>query len=588
MKKLMTLVALSAVMASMLFGQAATDGFIVPLDEDLSNAVTVAQSGGEAASGPSLAQGIWIETTSDVNFLIRDIATGEKSGFEIDSNHFKSNANWWFWGDIGKFHLDAEIAVWNFDKVMFKANSYGGNVPDVTFGDGLQSLIEMFFSLPFNGNDDGLGSLNKIGLNLAFPYVEVLAGYGGLKANGMSEFEGIYNVIDRWPDVGKGFTELRTGKALESVGDFSIKGVAALSMMRGTYGMYDILDVGYRDFMRFALTFGSRTTAEQLFYYNTADLNALSAYFSIQPISFLKAELHGIGTFGQDLAFGASSIAGALRVSYMSDVFTASLKESYAGADVHSVWGSDGQAYDNINADNLVTDVNLSWSTPFKPLTVSAGLTLMLNDVDSLSDGLMTLRMQPVFDLDLNELVSKDITAGLYGVFDIERLATATSASRNLVPYMDEAGIELVFADAIPFVKKLKADYGFKFNYSDWNETDGLKWNACYNSIMLSADITERINVHAGSVIRVYSEKEAAQVPFGFAVGAKFADIPLPGHPFFWVHACYGMNPYEDNNYSLYRADDELNKPAHRTYLLNSLDQNMTKSQISLGLVWSL
>lgn len=48
------------------------------------------------------------------------------------------------------------------------------------------------------------------------------------------------------------------------------------------------------------------------------------------------------------------------------------------------------------------------------------------------------------------------------------------------------------------------------------------------------------------------------------------------------------MNPYEDNNYTLFRADDPLNKPLHRTYLLNSLYEDVTTSQISLGLIWNL
>src|SRR5574344_1901534 len=267
----------------------ATDAAIddaIPFDEDLSVSVTKTEGTG---SKSSLAQGIWIEVTSDNTSLIRDIATGEKSGYEFDKSELKSLGNWWFWGDINPlFHLDAEISVWNFDKVLYKANSYGANVPDVTWGDGLQSLAEMFFSPLYYGNDNGVGVFNKFGFNINTPFVNAKIGYGQLKANGMSKFTGIYNILDRWDNVGKGFLELSNGKDAQQFGSVKVNALAALSLMRASYGTYDILDVTFNDNAAVALTFGSTSSASELFRYNEQNDNAASAYFSFSPITMLQ------------------------------------------------------------------------------------------------------------------------------------------------------------------------------------------------------------------------------------------------------------------------------------------------------------
>lgn len=595
MKKFIALTGTFLLSAASLFAQAANDGFLVPLEKDLTQAIktnTSVQNENASANASKIAQGVWIETTSQTDFLTRDIATGEKKGFELDSNHFVSNANWWFWGDMNSyFHLDAEISVWDFDMTIFQSNSFAANIPDVSLGDGFQKLAEFFFSPIYNGNSNGtgsgIGSFNKIGLGIQSPYVDILLGYGNLKANGMSEFQGIYNVIDRWNDVGKGFTEIRTGKKLQQIGDFKINGVAALSQMHGTYGMYDILDVTFKDNYQLAFTFGSKTTAEELFYYNTAATNAISTYFRARPLDFLQFEVHGIGTFGSNIDFNNQALAGAARISYFSanNFMNLSIEESWAGENVNSVWGSDGQSYDNIFADSLTSVVNFELNVvDFFKFTLDSSFSV--NDVDSLSSGLMSLRAQPIFDFDLNPLLEKDIMFSTYGVLNLDRLALETSENRELVPYINEFGLEFILADL--GVKKLVFDYGFSVSYKEWESGNSYSYQNFYNSFMISCDVNNTLNVHFGGLLRTYAQSDASSVPVGLAAGVKINKVPLPGSPFFWIHFCYGMNPYEDNNYTLFRADDELNKSAHRTYLLNSLDSNTTKSQISLGLVWAL
>jgi len=557
------------------------DTFAIDLNRDFTQEEASAPVAveGAAATGPmaNVLQGLWIETTSDTGAIIRDIATGEKKGYEIDNQHFKSNANWWFWGDITKnFHLDAEIGVWNFDRTLYQANSFAANVPTVTWGDGLQGLAGMFFSPIYNANDDGVGALNKMGFTIMNPYVNVKLGYGNLKENGMSEFTGIFNVLDRWLDVGKGFTEITNGKSLSKFGDVKINALAALSQMRGTYGTYDILDVKVGDNYRAALTFGSTTTEEQLFFYNKNNTNAVSAYVSAEPVDVLKLEAHALGTFGTDVKLGKNSLAYAGRVTFRNENLEIAAKGTFAGEDVTSVWGSDGQTYDDINADSLRTQLDVNYDLK-DFLYLGLDETVVLNDYDNLSKGLMNIRTQPNIDFDLEPLTDLGLKFSLYGVMNVDRLAEETSANREMIMSFDEAGIEITAKDLARYLRKLIFDYAAT-----------VESEVFYNSFMLSSDITDNLNLHAGAILRSKAEEDKTFVPFGFAFGAKVEKLPVFGKPAFWTHFSYGMNPYSENNYSLYRADNGMNKAPHRTYLLDDLYEDYTTSHIGFGLIWNL
>lgn len=587
--KILTAAAFALLTASA-FGQAANDGFVVPLDEDLTKAVVESAAPAAAAGNSSILQGIWIETTSDSKALIRDVASGKKKGYEFDNSHFLSNANWWFWGDINKsFHLDAEIAVWDFDRTLYQANTYGANVPDVSWGDGLQSMAELFFAPLREGNDNGLGAFNKMGLTLATPYVDVKLGYGNLKANGMTHFKGIFTTIDRWNDVGDGFLEITNGKYIQEFGDFKVKALAALSEMKNVqsqpFGMYDLIDVKYADKAEVALTFGSTTSKENLFYYNKANTNAVSLYGAFNATPELKLELHGMGTFGTEIDLNADSLAYAGKVSYAGSFFGAALTGTYAAENANSVWGSDGQAYDDINADTVTGQLDFN-ITPVEFLTFSLDQGFKAEDTSALGDGLVNFRCQPQLDFDLNSLAGVDVTIGTYGVVNIDRLAKDVNASQNIVPYFEEAGIEVI-ASEVGFAKKIRFDYGTKMLYETNAASDGYDRTYFYNSLMIDADLNDKVSVHIGGLFNTLKDSDDSFIPAAVACGVKINSVPLPGRPFFWAHFTYGMNPYEDNNYSLYRADDPLNNATHRTYLLNTLDAE-NASRIALGLIWSL
>jgi len=611
MKKIVS--ALTVLLASYLplASQAATDGFIVPLDEDLTKAISAAPAATASAAASSVKQGAWIEVTSSNKSLIRDIATGKKKGYEFDNSHFISMMNWWFWGDISpSFHLDAEIAVWDFDKTLYQANSYATSVPDVTWGDGLQTLASMPFSFLYNANDEGVGNFNKMGFTVVTPYVQAKIGYGDLKANGMLDFEGIYHVIDRWDFVDKGFTEISLGKNLQTFGNITLNATAAFSMMRGTYGLYDLLDIKYGDeknpLVEAAFTFGSETTEEELFRYNEQNTNALSAYLALSPLEQLKLEGHAIASFGTDIDLDKDALAVAGRAAWSADKWSVRLMDSYACQNVDSVWGSDGADYDNIRANNNATqlDFNLGISD-----AVSFGLDetalLVLNDVDGGTKhnefkDFMRLRNQPYMDLDLSSLLNTDLSVGLYGVLNLDRPTDSTKGDKDWETVFKEAGIELKF-QSLPFAKKLTFDYVLSAN-AEWEmESSKIESNNNYDvgelfhSVMLTADMNDLISLTAGFLYRNYladTSDSFVEQNLGLALGMMIHKTPLPGHPKFWIHATYGMDPYEDTNYNLFRADDGQNKAIHRTYLLNTLDDTSDGANVSsyvrLGLIWDL
>ena len=590
-------------LCSTLFAQEADDGFVVPLDEDFSK-VTIAAPAA-AATGPmsNVKQGIYIKLTSSNKSLIRDIATGEKKGYEYDNSHLISEANWWFWGDISpKFHLDAEIAAWKFDKTLYQANSYADNVPTVTWGDGLQTLASMPFSFVSGMNDNTIGAFNKMGFTIITPWIEAKLGYGNLKANGMLDWKGIYHVIDRWNDVGKGFTELSLGKDVRHHGNVTFDATLALSRMRGTYGMYDVLDVKYGEdeknpLLEGALTFGSMTTSEELFRYNEANKSAMSAYLAVAPLDPLKLEVHGMGTFGTDIDLDSDALAIAGRIGWTAEKWSVRVMESYAQKNVHSVWGSDGTDYDDINANNATTqlDVAVAPKDTFS-FGLDQGISIVLNTADGASKhnqykDFVSFRTQPYADIDLSSLIDKDVAIGLYGVMTFDKIAEESKTDKDLETTFKGAGLELRFGELAAYLKKLTFDYAVKAN-AKWemtgSTTDSYDFGEMYHSFMLGVDITDNFNINGGAVYRHWADKEDTQQPYGFAFGFAINRTPLPGHPKFWVHATYGMDPYEDDNFSVYRADHPDKKSLHRTYLLNSLDTNMTYSFIRMGLIWDL
>lgn len=590
MKKIRIISTVLFFAAFSVFAQEANDGFKVPLNENFSksgSAASTAVKAGPSSKSP-LAQGVWIETAADAVSLIRNVSDGEKSGYELDNVHFKTKANWWFWGDLNDyFHLDAEIAVLNFDKTLYQANSFGANVPDVSWGDGLQTMAELPFSVIKNGADErGVGAFNKMAFNIESPFIDVRLGYGNLKKNGMTEFTGIYSVIDRWNDVGDGYTELKNGWALRNFGNFTVDALAALSLMKEKYGSYDYVDVKYKDKAELAFTFASLSPEEKLFFYNRTNTNAVSAYMALKPVSALKVEGHLLGTFGSEVDLNGASGAGAGRISWNADTWNVSVKQSVAGCNVNSVWGSDGQNYDDINADTATTQIDL-WKD-FGTFAAGLDQGITFNDTDNLSDGLMHLRCEPYADINLTKLTGKEITAGVYGIFGIDRLAKDVSADRNLIMTVEEAGIEVKAAGLADHLKSMTFDYAISVNYDDWKNGSGYNRNITYHSIMAEAKITDSFNIHGASIIRDVNGNDPKNVPFAFSLGTSFEKVPVAGHPKLWIHFTYGMNPYEDNNYSVYRKDQAQDDWTHRTYLLNTLDKDISTSHVSVGMIWDL
>ena len=522
----------------------------------------------------SFFMGLWIETTSNNTFLIRDIATGEKAGFEFNRAAIYTKANWWFWAEFAsKFQLDAEIGVWEADIPLYQANSFGGNIPDTTWGDGFQGISSVLFAPVFGLNGQSVGGFNKLGFNINSPYVQARLGYGLLKEGGMSEFTGIYNVIDRWDDVGRGYTELHLGESLRQFGNnVTLNTFAAFSRMRAEYGVYSLVHASFFDKAEATVSFGSTTNSGELFRYNEQNENAFSLYGSYAPLETLSFSFHGLTSFGTGFDSGLNASAIALGAEFEVNNYSAELTLSLAGPDVITVWGDD----ETVDPDSFGAYL-VQWFTVNDNVKIGLDTGAAFYNTEQFSEGLINIRNQPMFDLNFNNL---GMSLSLYGVLQLDRIALFDDSKQPWVFWFEEAGLELTLNE-IPAMQKIVFNYAMFMEYADWN--NGYDLETLYNSIMFSANINDNLLATAGSIIRVDSPS-----PLGFAVGASIKTNWKIGAPRLWSHIAYGMDPYEDNNYTLFRADDPLNNPMYRTYLLNRLNDHIDKCRISIGLIWEL
>jgi len=526
----------------------------------------------------SFYQGLWIETSSNNTFLIRDIANGEKAGFEFDRAAIYTKANWWFWADFAsKFQLDAEIGIWELDLPLYQANSFGGNVPDTTWTDGFQGLLSVLFAPLFGLNRQNVGGFNKMGFGITSPFVKARFGYGLLKDGGMSEFTGIYNVIYRWDDVGRGYTELHLGDKLTKIGDnATLNFFAGLSRMRAEYGVYSLATASFFDKVDLAASFTSTTNSGELFRYNEQNENAYSLYASWKVLDSLRFSVHGLSSFGTGIVGGfVASSAIALGAAYKTGIWAGDLTLSIAGRDSRTVWGDD----DTLVPDSLSAYL-VQWFTVNDTFKIGLDTKASFFNTAQFSDGLINIRNQPMLDLSFEKLG----TLSLYGVLQLDRIALLDDLKQPWAFWFEEAGLEFTWNE-IPFMKKIVFDYAVLMEYTDWNK--GYDFNIMYNSVMLSGEINDKLSATIGSIIRVGSLSPPGSM-LGLAFGASIKTDWKFGAPRFWAHIAYGMDPYEDNNYTLYRADDPLNDPVYRTYMLKTLNEFTDKCRISIGLIWEL
>ena len=531
------------------------------------------------------SMGLWIEAASNNTFLIRDIAAREKKGFEFDRGALYTKANWWFWADFAsRLQLDGEIGVWEVDLPLYQANSFGANVPDTTLTDGFQGLASVFFAPIFGLNGQNVGHFNKLGLNAATPYVNTRLGYGLLKGGGMSSYTGIFNVIDRWDDVGRGYMELHLGEGLSRIGDgIHLNALFALSRMRAEYGVYSLINASFFEKGEAALSFGSTSNSGELFRYNEQNENAFSFYGSYRILDSLRLAFHGLTSFGTGFDSGLNASAAAVEAEGEAGFYSWDIIASLAGTDAGTVWGDDV----SVGPDSLSGSL-VQWFRLNDDLHLGLDTGMAAGNIDDLSVGLFNLRNQPMLDFNMGNLIGLDMSLSLYGVLQLDRIARADDPDRSWAFRFDEAGLEVTVTD-LPFMQKLVFDYAALAEYKSWNSDSGYDLNVLYHSIMVSGDISDSLSATIGSVIRYDSAGDNTVTPFAFAAGVSIkTGWVKAGSPLLWTHFVFGMDPYEDTSYSLFRADDPANKPRHRTYILNHLSDYMDKSRFSVGFVWEL
>jgi hypothetical protein len=460
-----------------------------------------------AEETPPVSMGLWLEMTSNNSFLIRDIATGEKEGFEFDRAALYTKANWWMWAEFSsKFQLDAEIGVWELDLPLYQANSYGANAPDTTWTDGLQGLVSLFFAPISEMNGRNPGKFNKMGFTITTPYVKSRFGYGMLKAGGMSHFTGIYNVIDRWDDVGRGYTELSLGPDIQRIGEnVSINALIGLSRMRAEYGVYSLVNLSLFERTDVALTFAGAANSPELFRCNEQNENAASFYASYRVLDGLKIALHGLGSFGTGFDSGSNSLAAAAGISGEAGFYRGELTLSLAGPDAKTVWGDD----ESVSPDSFSAGL-VQWFAVSGSIRLGLDTNAANYNTGDFSLGLFNIRNEPMIDLDLNELAGLDLGLSLYGVVQLDRVAGELDPERPWAFRFEEAGVELALG-GLAFLEKLVFDYAILAEYRDWN--GGYDMGVLYNSFMVNADITGALSVNLGSAIRLHPDVSVAPPP---------------------------------------------------------------------------
>ncbi|MDR2070827.1 MAG: hypothetical protein LBP81_05370 [Treponema sp.] len=527
-----------------------------------------------------------METTSHNTFLIRDIAGGEKEGYEFDRSGFYTKANWWFWGNITpSFLLDAELGVWEIDHPLYQANSFGANIPETSWGDGIQGLGSIFFSPVYGLNAGKIpGILNKMAFTLGTPFLNVRFGYGNLEKAAMSSFTGVYNMLDPWQDVGRGFNELSVGEKLKSIGDaIKLDALIGFSRMRAEYGVYSYISGSFFDKVTTAFTFGSTSNAAELFRYNEQNDNAYSFFASYRPLESLTVSIHGLSAFGTNIDPGLEASAAAVGTNLTLGLYDLKLSQSFAGPQALTVWGDD----DTVNPDSVSTSA-VQWVNINDLVRFGLDTNLKFNTIDALRDGLVETRNQPMVDLNFSGLAGLDMALSFYTVLNVNRIAYKTDMERPWAFNFEEAGLELGASNIAAYVRKMVFSYALAAEYKEW-AGDAYALDRLYHSLMLNWDLTESLSVTCASLIRSSADEDVAFVPFGFAAGVSLlTNIKAIGKPRVWMHFTYAMDPYEDNNYSLYRYDDPDNGLKHRSYRLNHLYDFVDKSRISFGLIWDL
>ena len=582
--------------ALFLFGLSAQEDFSdldAMFNQDLSAQQSANSDGdgsGAAQGGQPLKMGMWIRVYGDSKFITRDKKNGTEKGYEFDKLSLVSKANWWFYGDLGKFHLDAEVGVWKFDNTMYQANSYAGNIPTVTWGDGAQNLISRFWAPVSGMNDNTAGMFNKLGFKIQNPWVNTFIGYGELKDNTLTNWTGIYKTIYNYRDVGKGGIELSNGSRWSDFGDVKLKTMVGLSRSRAQYGSYSLVSVDLFDKANVSATFGSTTNKAELFRYDEQNTNAASLYASYNFTDAAKAEAHGMYTWGTDISgwFGQQA-AGAIKLSYTTEKFSARASQSYAGSKAATVWGID----ETVGLDSLYTLAGASYKIT-DAFSLGMDYDMKFSDTENLADGHKNFRFMPMFDVEMEPLLSIPLSIKTYAAANLDIIEASVNSSKPSTFTFDEAGIEIAYEPKFAFLQKLVFDYAAKASYDSLSSGDSsYTHDIFYNTIMLEAQITERLGANFGALIKSKNgADDGSFVPVGLAFGVNYqTKWEKIKHPRVYAQFLYGMDPYEDYDYELFRADSYKNAYVpHRTFLPNtwsdSANQFLAESHVRLGIIW--
>jgi hypothetical protein len=191
-----------------------------------------------------------------------------------------------------------------------------------------------------------------------------------------------------------------------------------------------------------------------------------------------------------------------------------------------------------------------------------------------------------MLDIDLNSVLSKDITVSLYGIINTNRL-TKDDDSTKWDCNFEEAGVEFTMKNI--GINKLVLDYALYMQYYDWATYSKYKTSNMYHSVIIDAYLNDDWHATGGFMAHSGNATDDSTIPLGFAAGFIVQiHAKAFGNPRLWMHGVYGMDPYTEYNYVVERYDDDDNKLVHRSYRLDCLEDVYKKSRISLGAIWDI
>lgn len=502
--------------------------------------------------------GTWTILRSDTGFLTRDLATGEKSGFDLDYSLLYASSYWKLQGDIlPGWNIYAELQVAEASKYLYKASTVKGEEPEVPFKEGLEDVLESAFHPADAWLNDTSPVLGHFKVRITNPYVNLYTGYKWSKGTEHVFLFNTSNADDN--DANAGFTELSLGEKLSSIGDrVSLDVVVAPNKRLGTDGVYSWFTTTYDDAYTLDLAFNSVTDEESLFNYSRNHRGMFSMGIGAEPLDGLSLKAAYLLSYQvldkefQDLT--DDSMAWGVEGSYQRDTFGVSLTTKLAGPQATTIYGDD----DTVKPGNLFIEF-APWVRvyPMKfSLTTNATFT---NELDKIGEEDKYVYYKPQVDVDLSQWVGMSLTTSLYTRMQTDFIGKESDLGFKLM----DVGSKTSFKNLAEFLPGLDVYYALAVEYGTYDVVEkAYPAEVLYNALLFDASLPQQVGLTTGLIVRtnLKEEDDPTLVPFGMSMGAHWT-VPSASlkNPVLFANIEYNFHPYGKDG-----KDEEFNLDEYR------------------------